>query len=114
MDGQDAPRQNLWCPGAVVGQCRVETVAAINKNHAQACLPVECELATAGDNRYHHFFHTGLGNVVSELGKRIDLACRISQGRIMMALARLVFLRSSVMIDGVYHGAMNPRCLREP
>ena len=92
MDGQDAPRPNLWCPGAVVGQCRVETVAAINKNHAQACLPVECELATAGDDRHHHFFLSGLGDVVSELGKRIDLACRISQGRVMMALARLVLL----------------------
>jgi hypothetical protein len=32
----------------------------------------------------------------------------------MMALARLVFLRTSVMIDGVYDGALNPRCLREP
>ena len=46
MDGQDAPGANVGCPGAIVGERRFEAVAAINEHHAQACLPVRCELAT--------------------------------------------------------------------
>ena len=56
MDGEYAAGANLGCPGPVVRERRLQAVAAINEYHAQTCLPVRCELATARNNRHHGFF----------------------------------------------------------
>ena len=92
----------VWSPAAVVGERRVQAVAAIDEHHRQWRLPVP---AAPSDPATDHGTTTSsrpaASYIAAKLPERIhDAASVVIQLGVVEKLALLVLFRTAVMIQG--------------
>ena len=112
VDRQNTPRPDARRPGAIIGQCCVKAVPAVNKDHAQIAPPMRCQGAATTDDGNHRFANPRGFDVASELIEGVELSRSVDQIVVVVAFSRLMFFRASVMVDGKDH--RTPRSCRLP
>ena len=114
MDGENTAGEEMRRPGAIVGQCGIQTVSAVDENHPKPALPAGADDLTAGNNRNDGIFEASRRNIATKFAKAVELACRIDQGLIVVTFAGLMLLSATMMIKGEYGGAMFLGSLPQP
>jgi hypothetical protein len=92
VDGENTAREDMRGPSAIVGQRGVQTVPAVDENHAKPALPVGPYDLTARDNRDHSVFEISSRNIATKFAKTVELACGIDQRPIMVTFPGLMLL----------------------
>ena len=72
MNGQDPARCDTRCPVAIISECCVEAMTAIDKYHAQRARLMDGELCTPCDDGNDDLLETSLGNIATKRGKGIE------------------------------------------
>ncbi len=105
MNGQDTTWLDVPGPATVVGECRVEAVAAINEDHGQRGLPVACGRSGTRNHGYYGVVEASALDVVAKRPERVYLRhFSIIECRVVEHLALLVLLRAAVVVQRE-HGA---------
>ena len=92
MDGENTPGEDMRSPSAIVRQRGVQTVPAVDENHAKPALPVGPYDLTARDNRDHGVFKISRRNIAAKFAKAVEPACGIDQRLIMVTFPGLMLL----------------------
>ncbi len=100
MDNQIAAREEMGDPGVVVGEGRLEGVAAVDKDQAERRSPEAGDNRGTGDNRHDRILETKLPYRLPERGEGVDPPRRrVQELGSEIFLTRLLLFRPLVMID---------------
>jgi hypothetical protein len=77
VDGENAAREKMRSPSAIVSQRGIQTVSTVDENHAKPALPIGPDNFATGNNWNDSVIETSRRNIATKLPKAVELACRI-------------------------------------